>query len=129
MKEPYEKKLSKVDHEFEIQFFEDLLRRDSKEISVVELLANLYTRVGRTDDGLRMDQRLIRLRPDNPIAHYNLACSLSLKNRRAEAVRSLRMAIEKGYQDWKWLMEDVDLLNLHEYPRFRELLEEFEVPI
>lgn len=129
MKEPQEKNLSKVDHGFEIQFFEDLFRRDSKEISVVELLANLYTRVGRTDDGLRMDQRLVRLRPDNPIAHYNLACSLSLKNRRAEAVRSLRRAIEKGYQDWKWLMEDADLLNLHGYPRFRDLLAEFEVPI
>ena len=100
-----------------------------KRPSVVELLANLYTRVGRIDDGLKMDRRLVRLRPDSPVAHYNLACSLSLKNRKAEAIRSLRTAIGKGYRDWNWLMEDADLRNLRDYPRFRELLEEFQVPI
>lgn len=129
MSETQESNLKEVDHEFEIQFFEDVLKRDPKETSVVELLANLYTRVGRVDDGLKMDRRLVRLRPESPVAHYNLACSLSLKNRKAEAIRSLRTAIEKGYRDWNWLMEDTDLRNLHDYPRFRELLEEFEVPI
>lgn len=129
MSETQKRNLKEVDHEFEIQFFEDVLKRDPKEASVVELLANLYTRVGRIDDGLKMDRRLVRLRPDSPVAHYNLACSLSLKNRKAEAIRSLRTAIGKGYRDWNWLMEDADLRNLRDYPRFRELLEEFQVPI
>ena len=129
MSETQKRNLKEVDHEFEIQFFEDVLKRDPKEASVVELLANLYTKVGRIDDGLKMDRRLVRLRPDSPVAHYNLACSLSLKNRKAEAIRSLRTAIGKGYRDWNWLMEDADLRNLRDYPRFRELLEEFQVPI
>ena len=129
MSETQKRSLKEVDHQFEVQFFEDVLGRDPNDVSVVELLANLYTRVGRIDDGLRMDRKLVRLRSASPVAHYNLACSLSLKNRKAEAIRSLRTAIQKGYRDWDWLMKDADLGNLRDDPRFRELLEEFEVPI
>ena len=49
------------DHEFEIEFYESVFRRDTKDTAVVELLANLYTKVGRVDDGLKMDRKLVRL--------------------------------------------------------------------
>ncbi len=113
------------EYQFEIGFFESVLRRDPKDPSVVELLAHLYTKTRRIDDGLKMDRKMVRLKPDSPVAHYNLACSLALKNRKSEAVKALRAAIEREYKDWDWLKRDPDLENLHDYPRFRQLLEEF----
>src|SRR5471032_3239516 len=107
-------------HEFETQFFEGVLKHNPADMDVIELLGGLYTKQGRIDEGLRMDRRLVRLAPENPTAHYNLACSLALKRRKADAVRALRRAVEKGYTDLKWLRKDPDLASLRSYPAFLE---------
>ena len=57
-------------HEFEIGFFESVLRRNPRDTGVIEILGGLYTKDGRIDDGLKMDRRLVRLLPDNATAHY-----------------------------------------------------------
>ncbi|MGF1449515.1 MAG: hypothetical protein ACFB20_08875 [Opitutales bacterium] len=114
------------ENDFEIQFFESLLRRTPRDPYVVEILGGLYSRRGRVDDGLRMDRRLIRLQPDNPTAYYNLACSLALKQRKADALRALHEAVERGYLDFEWMRQDPDLECLWDHPKFCRLIEELE---
>jgi tetratricopeptide (TPR) repeat protein len=109
-------------HDFEINFFESVLRRNPKYTEVIEILGELYTRTGRIEEGLRMDRRLVRLLPDNPNAHYNLACSLALKNRRSEAINTLEKAVSLGYDDVDWLMQDPDLEALKNLPDFQKLI-------
>jgi tetratricopeptide (TPR) repeat protein len=118
--------MASPDYEFEIRFFEGILKRNPSYADVVEALGGLYTKQGRVDEGLRMDRKLVRLAPENPIAHYNLACSLALKRRKADAVRALRRAIAKGYRDLDWLREDPDLECLRGHRAFRELETELE---
>lgn len=112
------------DLSFEIGFFENLSRRDPKDLRVLEALAHHYTRSGQISDGLRIDRRIVRHDPENPIAHYNLACSLALKNRKKEAVETLREAVARGYADADWMLRDEDLENIRNYGPFRELLRE-----
>jgi tetratricopeptide (TPR) repeat protein len=114
------------DHEFEIEFFESVLKRDSAYTAVIEILGGLYTRHGRIADGLRMDRKLVRLLPSNATAHYNLACSLALVKRKAAALRSLRQAIELGYRDFDWMQQDPDLDLLKNHPDFLTLLEQLK---
>lgn len=116
----------KTDPAFEITFYESVLRRDPRYADVVEILGGLYTKTGRIADGLRMDRKLVRLRPGNATAHYNLACSLALVKRKAEALRALHRAIELGYDDHKWLEEDPDLEGLKQSPAFRSLLQKLK---
>lgn len=111
------------DPEFEIQFFESVLRRCSGYAQVIEILGGLYTRQGRIADGLRMDRKLVRLQPANPTAHYNLACSLALSKRQRDALRVLRRAVQLGYRDFDWMEQDPDLEGLKEHPGFQALLE------
>ncbi len=113
--------------EFEIEFFESILRKDTNNIEVIEILGELYTRIKRYSEGLKLDRKLVRLKPENPTAHYNLACSYALLERRAEAVRSLKDAIEKGYNDFKWMMQDQDLKGLHNYTKFKQILEKHKI--
>jgi tetratricopeptide (TPR) repeat protein len=110
------------DHEFEIAFFESVLKRDPRYTDVVEILGGLYTKHGRIADGLRMDRRLVKLRPANATAHYNLACSLALSKRAADALRSLQQAIELGYRDFDWMQQDPDLEGLKHRPEFATML-------
>ena len=79
------------------------------------------------DEGLELDQRFVELEPDNAVGHYNLACSLALKNRQEDAITTLRTAFEKGYRDFGWMMEDADLKGLHDNPAFSALLAEYRV--
>lgn len=108
--------------DFEVQFFESILRRSPKDSNVIEILGGLYTKQGRINDGLRMDRRLVRLQPENSTAHYNLACSLALKKRNPEALRSLEKSVELGYIDCEWMHQDPDLEGLRENPGYKKLL-------
>ncbi len=112
------------DPAFEIAFYESILRREPGYAEVVEILGGLYTKTGRIADGLRMDRRLVKLRPANPTAHYNLACSLALSRRRADALRSLRRAVDLGYRDFEWMSQDPDLEILRDRTEFTALLEQ-----
>jgi len=114
------------DPEFEIRFFESVLKRDATYTDVIEILGGLYTKQGRIVDGLKMDRRLVRLRPSNATAHYNLACSLALVKRKADALRALREAVKLGYNDFDWMQQDPDLDGLKDHPEFVALLNQLK---
>ena len=113
----------KEDPEWEIRFFESILKRDPRYTDVVAILGGLYTKTGRVADGLRMDRRMVRLCPEDSTAHYNLACSLTLSDRNRDALKTLRHAVDLGYADYDWMENDPDLTPLREYPEFRDLVE------
>jgi hypothetical protein len=112
----------KSDPAFEIQFFESIHRRDPGYTEVIEILGGLYTKTGRIADGLKMDRKLVRLLPKNATAHYNLACSLALSKRKADALRSLARAVKLGYSDFDWMTQDPDLEGLKNHPAFQKLM-------
>lgn len=114
------------DPEFEMAFYEAVLKRDPNYADVVEILGGLYTKHGRIADGLRMDRKLVKLQPDNATAHYNLACSLALAKRKSDALRTLRHAVKLGYKDFDWMQQDPDLDALKKQPAFVELLDQLK---
>ncbi len=116
----------KSDPSFDIHFYEAVHKRVPDYVDVIELLGGLYTKNGRISDGLRMDRKLVRLQPDNATAHYNLACSLALSRRRADALRSLRKAVSLGYHDLDWMTQDPDLESLKQVPEFQKLLKQLQ---
>ena len=114
------------DPEFDMRFFESVLRRNRNYTEVVEILGGLYTKHGRVADGLKMDRKLVKLQPTNATAHYNLACSLALSKRKADALRSLRVAVGLGYRDFDWMLQDPDLEGLKAHPAFLSLLQQLK---
>jgi len=111
------------DIDFEIKFYENILKESPDFVEALMVSGELYTRAGFYEKGLGVDQRLSRLRPEDGTVFYNLACSYSLLNRIDEAVSSLARAIDLGYREWQFMSSDPDLKNLHGDNRFRELLE------
>ena len=115
------------DLDFELSFFESLHKRMPRDVRVVSVLAHIYTKIGKIDQGLKMDRKLVRLDPKDSTAHYNLACSLCLKGRKADAVKVLRDAIALGYTDFDWMQHDPDLIQLAGYQGFQCLLGELNL--
>src|SRR5258706_16221796 len=100
------------DLDIEIGFIEGVVQRDPHYVEALQILGDDYTRRGKFENGLRIDEQLARLRPDDPTVLYNLACSYALVGQLEAAVSALNRAIDGGYDDFKWLMKDPDLKKL-----------------
>jgi len=112
--------------DFELGFFAGVLERLPDYVDVLRIVGNLLTLKGRFAEGLRIDQRMVRLRPTDALAHYNLACSYALLHRPEQSLQALRRAVELGYRDFCFIREDHDLDSIRHDPRFSQLLLEYE---
>lgn len=110
----------------ELEFLESLGQRLPDDPDLWKALADLYTRVGRYEDGLKLDEKLSLRCPQDPMVWYNLGCSLALLKRSNDAFRALERAIELGYQDYDWMKRDADLRSLRTDQRFGSLLKQLK---
>ena len=105
----------------EIGFIEGVVRRDPEYIEALQILGDDYTRRGKFGEGLRVDEQLARMRPDDALVMYNLSCSYSLTEHYDEAFAALHRALDLGYTGFKWLAKDPDLANLRKHPLWKEI--------
>ena len=110
------------DLDIEICFMEGVIHRDPRFVEAWRVLSDDYARRGKLDEGLKVDEQLARMQPDDPSVLYNLACSYSLARHFEEAVGALTLAVARGFTDFKWLMKDPDLANLRKQPVFKKTL-------
>ena len=118
---------SKTDEllDFEIAFYEKLLRAYPDFVDALMPLGHAYTRRRLHDKALTVDLRLTQLRVQDPLSWYNLACSYSLLSRVEEGLEALRRAIGLGYADFAYLQQDPDLANVRRSQHFREFITAF----
>jgi tetratricopeptide (TPR) repeat protein len=113
---------------FEILFFENVLKEAPDFIEALIALGDLYTKEGYYQKGLEVDERLARLRPDDGVVLYNLACSYSLINDVPRAREAMKAAFKNGYEDIEHLVKDTDLLNLLADTQFVDILKDRRKP-
>jgi tetratricopeptide (TPR) repeat protein len=111
------------DLDTKIQFIEGIVRRDPNYVDALQLLGDHYTQRGRFTEGLKVDERLANLDPENALVFYNLACSYSLTEQFARAALALEKAIQLGYSDFKWLAKDPDLKKFRAQSAYDEIKE------
>jgi tetratricopeptide (TPR) repeat protein len=112
------------DLDIRIDFIEGIVRRDPNYVEALQLLGDHYTERGKFEEGLKIDEALSRLEPNNPLVFYNLACSYSLTENVELAATSLKRAILLGYSDFNWLAKDPDLRALRKHPIYRSIREQ-----
>ena len=71
---------------------------------------------------IEADRRLVRLRPNDPITHYNLACSHALLRQTEAAIAALESSLKLGYRDFEHMLSDPDLEHMREDARFLSML-------
>jgi tetratricopeptide (TPR) repeat protein len=82
-------------------------------------LAVTSARLGETD---RARQMLRKAMAKAPQLHLEAALVLSLLDEKKKAVDQLELAIQNGYTNYIWLKMHPDLLPLHGYPAFEQLM-------
>ena len=117
---------NKEEMDFEIHFYENVLRNAPAFIEALIALGDVYTKRGLYQKGLEIDLRLSALRSEDSVVFYNLACSYCLLNDVSAALRALRQAVELGYDDFTHLESDTDLLNLLKDDDFQEYIQKLK---
>jgi tetratricopeptide (TPR) repeat protein len=116
------KEIFKEDLDFQIGFYEGLLEKKPDFAQALVLLGEIYTRKGFIEKGLEADRKLVDLRPDDPVVHYNLACDYSLLKMPEQSLEALQTSLRLGYRDFSWLEKDEDLDFVRQDERFRKLV-------
>ena len=92
-----------------------------------ERLRNQFGLAVRSGDTATMEETCrkgVKLLPDDPTWHYNLACSLAyFPKRKAEAFAELEKAIDLGFRRPEEIRKDADLKRLADERRFGELVD------
>jgi len=109
------------DLDIEISFLQGIVDRDSEYIEALQLLGDDYTKRGKFNDGLKIDEHLAKLLPEDSMVFYNLACSYSLTNRINESLKALNKAVLLGYNDSKWMDTDPDLDNVRSDTQYQSI--------
>jgi tetratricopeptide (TPR) repeat protein len=112
--------------DFEISFFENLLEKRPDFTEALVALGDAYTKKGRFQDGLRIDQQLAVLRPEDSLVQYNLACDYSLLHDADRSLQALHRAISLGYDDFSFMDKDQDLEFIRGDPRYKALVSQFD---
>ena len=107
--------------DIEIEFLSGLIERDPEYVEALQLLGDDFTKRGQFNDGLKIDEQLSRLLPEDSMVFYNLACSYSLTDRIDDSISALNKAVHLGYDDSKWMDTDPDLNKVRTDPRYQSI--------
>jgi TolB-like protein/cytochrome c-type biogenesis protein CcmH/NrfG len=88
--------------------------------------AGVLMLLGRRDEANRLLDRALALRPDDYRTLYTAACTASLGGEYERALDFLDRAVATGRGHREWILNDNDLVPLHDHPRFKQILARLE---
>jgi len=80
----------------------------------------------KPDESAREIKRALKLEPEREDIAYDAACAYSLIGDTALALQWLETAVKRGYQELWWARVDPDLDPLRKFPRFQEIMNDWD---
>ncbi len=77
---------------------------------------------GSFDKALEDYKAAAAIKPKHVYAHYFIAGIYAITNNFQQSCKSLRIAIDYGFNDWEQLKADKNFQNMHDQPCYKELL-------
>ena len=90
-------------------------------------LAMLHIKEKKYTDAIALlSGPMLKLEPDNAAINYNIACLYAIQNDQDKAISWLRLAVEKGYDNWEKIKTDPDLENIRDSIFYKEIIKKHE---
>ena len=89
----------------------------------IYLGAQALIELGRQEDGWRWACRAIEIDPDDSSIVYGMACICCRLDKFDLALDHLENAVRLGFRHREWIMNDTDLSDLRDAPRFKHLVQ------
>ncbi len=81
-----------------------------------------HFKAGRFDRCKAKLQEILKIDPKNDIAHYNMACLYSRREKFDKAIEELNSAINNGYMSFAYMEQDPDLDPLRKLAGYKKIL-------
>lgn len=110
----------------------DLATKDFEKCIKLDTTTNTETmkyyalyRLGRVDEAKECLQTILDQNPDDAGTYYNAACLYSLIGDIDTSLSYLEKALSLGYKSFAHMSQDIDLDNIRESPRYKEMLSKY----
>ncbi len=105
-----------------IAIVESYLNLNESDARALYLGANGLVALGDKKKGLEWLRRALDIEPNDPVLLYNAGCVFSLLNMKTQALTSLESSVKAGLTQRNFYLNDSDLDNVRNMPRFKSLL-------
>jgi len=77
---------------------------------------------GRLDEAKVQAAKALELSPSDPLMLYNCACFYARMGEKELSLKSLRAAVESGFENYEWIERDADLESIRSEAGYEELM-------
>ncbi|MCM8805078.1 MAG: hypothetical protein NC833_07505 [Candidatus Omnitrophica bacterium] len=102
-------------------FYEKLLKINPNFLEVLFQMSSIYIYLKDYKNALKIDKKIAKLLPFDPISYYNLACDYSMLGDIEKSLKNLKIAINLGFKNIKYIKKDPDLKNIRKGKKFKEI--------
>lgn len=102
---------------------ESILNINENDARALYLGANGLVALGEKEKGMEWLKRALEIDPSDPMLLYNAGCVYSLLNKKTKALELLEASVKAGLTQRNYYLNDSDLDNVRDLPRFKALLE------
>jgi hypothetical protein len=107
-----------------MEVLEGQLQRFPDDVRARVLLAADLANFGKPEEAVMHVKIAVAMRPTDANVLYNAACTYGTLKMKADAMATFRRAVEAGYSNVNWCMNDPDLAILRDDPEFKKLVEQ-----
>ncbi len=104
------------------------LQRFPDDVRARILLASDQANLGLIEEAVMHVKIAVAMRPTDANVLYNAACTYGILGMKADALATFRRAVESGYSNANWCLNDPDLRVLHDDPEFKRLVAQYTSP-
>jgi hypothetical protein len=115
--------LEHINYQEEEKRYRDALERDSDKFEAHANLGRIYLRLQDFEKSIYHHRQAMNLRPDDPNAYYNTACTYAKTGETEKAIALLKQSVAKGFKDFDRMRKDSDLESIRNEPGFKSLVE------
>jgi tetratricopeptide (TPR) repeat protein/uncharacterized caspase-like protein len=106
-------------------YLEQAYRLDSSAYAPAHNLGLLYHVLGQHDQAIWYLQQAVRNDPKKNKAFIELAASCTLAGRQEQAILYIRQGIQRGFKNYRILLDDPDFESLRKLKAFQEILDQY----
>jgi serine/threonine protein kinase/Flp pilus assembly protein TadD len=106
----------------EMEVLETQLQRFPDDVRARVLLAADQAIFGQPEQAVMHVKIAVAMRPSDANVLYNAACTYGILGMKADALATFRRALQAGYTNADWCLNDPDLKILHDDPEFNSLV-------
>ncbi len=104
--------------------FNKAIKLDPKRASAYGYRGDCYNMLKNYPQAINDYDKVIGLDPNNAYAYYGKACAYSLMDNQTEACEYLKIAVDKGFNNWDHIKSDRDLDNIRNSPCYKEIIKD-----